>query len=137
MTTRASARTKRTPVNGRNILTVTGKEPGYVYRVVNMTGDRVQQFLDAGYEVVNAADIRVGDRRVDSATPEGSMAQVVVNKNEGQKAVVMRIKDEWYKEDQILKQQEVAKLEQSITETLSGKSKDGSADYGKLQISRD
>jgi hypothetical protein len=137
MNTRASARKTRTPVNGRNILTVTGKEPGYVYRVVNMTGDRVQQFLDAGYEVVNANDIRVGDRRVDAATPEGSMAQVVVNKSEGQKAVVMRIKDEWYKEDQVLKQQEVARLEQSITETLSGKTDKNPADYGKLQISRD
>ncbi len=137
MTTRASARIKRTPVNGRNILTVTGKEPGYVYRVVNMTGDRVQQFLDAGYEVVNASDVRVGDRRVDSATPEGSMAQVVVNKNEGQKAVVMRIKEEWYKEDQALKAAEVSRLEQSITETLSGKNKDSPVDYGKIQISRD
>jgi len=136
MTTRASARTKRTPVNGRNILTVTGKEPGYVYRVVNMTGDRVQQFLDAGYEVVGANDVRVGDRRVDAATPEGSMAQVVVNKNEGQKAVVMRIKEDWYKEDQELKAAEVKRLEQSITENLSGK-KEGGADYGKLQISRD
>lgn len=132
MNTRVSTRTKRTPVNGRNVLTVTGKEPGYVYRVVNMTGDRVNQFLDAGYELVDAKDVRVGDRRVDSATPEGSQAQVVVNKLDGQRAVVMRIKQEWYDEDQKLKQEEVAKLEKSITQNLAGK-----ADYGQVKVGRD
>ena len=129
MNTRVSTRTKRTPVNGRNVLTVTGKEPGYVYRVVNMTGDRVNQFLDAGYELVDSKDVRVGDRRVDAATPEGSQAQVVVNKGDGQKAVVMRIKQEWYDEDQKLKAEEVKKLEQSITQNLAGK-----ADYGQVKI---
>lgn len=129
MNTRVSTRTKRTPVNGRNVLTVTGKEPGYVYRVVNMTGDRVNQFLDAGYELVDSKDVRVGDRRVDAATPEGSQAQVVVNKLDGQKAVVMRIKQEWYDEDQKLKAEEVKKLEQSITQNLAGK-----ADYGQVKI---
>lgn len=132
MNTRVSTRTKRTPVNGRNVLTVTGKEPGFVYRVVNMTGDRVNQFLDAGYEVVDAKDVRVGDRRVDAATPEGSQAQVVVNKADGQKAVVMRIKQEWYDEDQKLKADEVKKLEQSITQNLTGK-----ADYGQIKIGQD
>ena len=34
-------RVKRTPINGRNILNVTGKEPGYEYRFVNDVGDRV------------------------------------------------------------------------------------------------
>lgn len=132
MNTRVSTRTKRTPVNGRNILTVSGKEPGYVYRVVNDQGDRIQQFLDAGYEAVPAKDVRVGDRRVDSATPEGSNAQVVVDKGNGQKAVVLRIKEEWYKEDQAAKQAFVNEQESTITKNLSGK-----ADYGQVKIGRD
>jgi hypothetical protein len=124
----ASARTRRTPINGRNVLTVTGKEPGYVYRVVNDVGDRIQQFVEAGYELVNGADVKVGDRRVTSATAEGSKAQVSVG-GRGEKAFVMRIKEEWYKEDQAAKQAEVNKLEQSITKNLTGK-----ADYGSVKI---
>lgn len=122
---------KRTPINGRNVLTVTGKEPGYTYRVVNDVGDRIQQFLDAGYELVESAAVKVGDRRVDNASAEGSKAQVSVGKT-GEKAFVMRIKDEWYKEDQQAKAAEVDKLEQSITKNLTGK-----ADYGSVKVDRD
>lgn len=120
-------RTKRTPINGRNILTVTGKEPGYTYRIVNDAGDRVAQFLDAGYELVDASAVQVGDRRVDRANPEGSKAQVSVGK--GDKAFVMRIKDEYYKEDQLAKQEHVNALEHSIKQTAKEK-----ADYGSVTI---
>lgn len=118
---------RRTPINGRNVLTVEGKEPGYVYRIVNDTGDRVQQFLEAGYELVDAKSVRVGDRRVDKVTSEGSKAQVSVGG--GDKAIVMRIKEEWYKEDQTAKQEHVNRLEETIKQTA------GKADYGKLTIS--
>ena len=124
----ASARPRRTPINGRNVLTVTGKEPGYVYRVVNDVGDRIQQFIEAGYELVNGNDVKVGDRRVVSASAEGSKAQVSVG-NRGEKAFVMRIKEDWYKEDQKAKAEEVTRLEQSITKNLTGK-----ADYGSVKI---
>ncbi len=121
-------RVKRTPISGRNILTVTGKEPGYSYRIVNDAGDRIQQFLDAGYELVDATAVQVGDRRVNAATPEGSKAQVSVGK--GDKAFVMRIKEEYYKEDQLAKQEHVNQLEQAI------KSKTPGADYGTVSITR-
>lgn len=71
-----SGRVRRTPVGTRHILTVTGKDPDYHYRIVNDESDRVQQFLDAGYELVNANDVQVGDKRVNSASAEGSAAQV-------------------------------------------------------------
>lgn len=123
----ASARPKRTPIGSRNILTVTGKEPGYVYRIVNDTGDRIQQFMDAGYEMVNAADVKIGDKRVNSSSPEGSKAQVSVGK--GDKAFVMRIKQEWYDEDQRAKSAEIKRLEESMKQTATQ-----NADYGKLTI---
>lgn len=125
----STARPKRTPVGQRNILTVSGKEEGFVYRIVNDSGDRIQQFIDAGYELVNAADVRVGDKRVNSASPEGSKAQVTVGK--GEKAFVMRIKDEFYKEDQAAKQAEIDRLEQTIKQKAQG-----AADYGSLSIGR-
>lgn len=130
VSTSPSGRTKRTPINGRNVLTVTGKEPGWHYRVVNDAGDRIAQFLEAGYELVDASTVKVGDKRVDSAAAEGSKAQVAVGK--GEKAFLMRIKDEWYKEDQDAKQVEIKKLEQSITQNLAGK-----ADYGTVKISQE
>lgn len=125
--TSASAPTKRrTPINGRNVLTVEGKEPGYVYRFVNDAGDRVQQFLDAGYELVDAKAVRVGDKRVNSSAGEGSKAQVSVGA--GDKAMLMRIREEWYKEDQLAKQEHVNQLENTIKQNA------GKADYGKVTI---
>jgi hypothetical protein len=105
-------RVTRTPVSQRNILTVRGKEAGYEYRVVNDIGDRVQMFEEAGYEVVNAGDITVGDKRVSKASPVGSKAEVSVGA--GEKAVVMRIREDWYKEDQLAKQQRINELEASM-----------------------
>ena len=128
-TAAVGTRVKRTPVGTRNILSVNGKEDGYVYRIVNDAGDRVQQFLDGGYELVDAADVRVGDKRVNNASPEGTKAQVSVGK--GEKAFVMRIKKEFHVEDQAAKAAEIDRLEQTMKQKASG-----NADYGSLQISR-
>ncbi len=121
-------RTQRTPIGQRNVLTVAGKDPNYVYRIVNDSGDRVQEFLDAGYELVEASSVRVGDKRVNSASAEGTVSQISVG--QGQKAMVMRIKREWYNEDQAAKQVQVNELESTIKQ----KALDGT--YGKLEISR-
>jgi hypothetical protein len=121
-------RTQRVPVGTRKVLTVAGKEAGYNYRVINDSGDRVQEFLDAGYELVNADSVRVGDKRVNSGAAEGSKAQLSVG--QGQKAFVVRIRQEWYDEDQARKQAHVNELESAT----KAKALDGT--YGKLEISR-
>lgn len=121
-------RVRRTPVGRRNVLTVAGKEPGYVYRVVNDEGDRVQTFKDAGYEIVPDKSVQVGDKRIGTATAEGSAAQVSVGG--GKKAFVMRQRQEWYDEDQAAKQAHVAFTEEATRQ----KALDGT--YGKLDISR-
>jgi len=122
-------RTQRVPVGTRQVLTVSGKDPSYEYRIINDSGDRVQEFMDAGYELVNSDSVRVGDKRVNSATPEGSKAQLSVG--QGQKAFVVRIKKDWYEEDQAKKQERVNQLESAT----KAKALDGT--YGKLDISRD
>jgi hypothetical protein len=122
-----SGRVRRTPVGVRNVLTVRGKDPEYEYRIVNDQSDRIEQFKDAGYEIVKASDVIIGDRRVNSASPEGSFAQVSVGG--GDKAIVMRIKKEWYEEDQRRKQAVVDESEAATkSEALKGT-------YGKLEIS--
>lgn len=124
-----SGRVRRTPVGVRNVLTVGGKEAGYEYRIVNDTGDRVEQFKGAGYEVVSAKDVTVGDRRVNAASSEGSAATVSVGG--GTKGVVMRIKKEWYDEDQQRKIDDVARTEAATkADALKGT-------YGDLKIERD
>lgn len=123
-----SGRVKRTPVGQRNVLTVQGKDPNYVYRIVNDTGDRIKQFEAAGYELVDASEVEIGDRRVSAASPEGSKAQASVGA--GMKALVMRISKDWYNEDQEAKQRQINALEQSMKETAQN------GNYGKLDITR-
>ena len=122
-----TTRTTRVPVTERNILSVKGKEPGYHYRIVNDAGDRIQQLQDAGYEFVDASTVQVGDKRINSTSPEGTHAQVSVGG--GVKAYVMRIKQEWYDEDQAAKQARVNQLEETIQQTAS-------AYTGSVKISR-
>lgn len=124
-----SGRVRRTPVGARNVLTVSGKHPDYEYRIVNDEGDRVEQFKAAGYDVVSASDVTVGDRRINAASAEGSAAQVSVGG--GMKAVVMRIKKEWYADDQAAKIASIASTEAATqSEALKG-------NYGKLEVTRD
>lgn len=122
-------RVTRVPVSQRNVLTVKGKDPNYVYRVVNDVDDRVAQFLEGGYELVDKATTGVGDLRVSQGTAIGSKQEVSVG--QGIKAKVMRIKKEWFDEDQQRKQKFVDQQEASIRE----KALDGN--YGKLDITRD
>jgi len=122
------ARTTRTPLGQRSVLGVKGKEPGYTYRIVNDVGDRIESFKERGYEIVSDDSVKIGDRRVAVPTKEGTPVQVSVGG--GTKGFLMRIKDEWYKEDQTYKEQQLSEQEQA----MKAKS---SQDYGTLKISKD
>lgn len=123
-----SGRPTRTPVGGRNRLTVRGKDPNYVYRIVNDTEDRILQFQEGGYEVVESEGTQVGDKRASKASALGSAQTFPVGK--GTTGVLMRIKKEWYEEDQKAKQDRVDASEATIKQ----KALDGT--YGSLNISR-
>lgn len=121
-----AGRPQRTPLKDRSLLGVKGKEPGFAYRVVNDIGDRVSMFQEQGYEVVTDGAVTIGDRRVGKPSKDGSPVQVSVGG--GINGFLMRIKDEYFKEDQAYKEQKTAELEQSMRN-------EAGADYGKLQIS--
>lgn len=121
-------RPKRTPVGRGNRLKVENKEPGYTYRYVNTNlekdPDRVARFLEAGYEIVPKASAgNLGDKRVDNPSSLGSSATLSVG--QGTQAVLMRIREDWYKEDQRDKQAELDALEQTM-------SRDAKSDYGSI-----
>jgi len=123
------SRVTRVPVSQRNVLTVKGKDPAYEYRVVNDIDDRIAQFLEGGYELVDKATHDVGDKRVSQGTSVGSKKMFSVG--QGIKGHLMRIPKELYLEDQNVKQQFVNKQEASIKE----KALDGN--YGKIELTRD
>jgi hypothetical protein len=108
-----SVRTKRTPISGRrNILTVRGKDESFHYRWVSDDEmGRIDAFKEAGYEAVSD-DVKVGEKRVDNATPIGSA--VTTPSKDGRKLVLMRIKKEWYKEDQEAKQRDINETEAAM-----------------------
>ncbi len=120
----ASARPRRTPLARRNRLEIKNKEAGYVYRIVNDVDDRIPNLLEQGYEIVPDAKVgAAGSRRVDNPTALGSSSSVSVG--QGTKAVVMRQREDWFKEDQEIKQQTVDDTEQTM--------KNPTADYGSIR----
>lgn len=126
--TKKSGRVTRASINGvRNVLTVSGKEPGYHYRIVNDEGDRIAQMQERGYEIVTDQTVKVGERRVANPTQEGS--PVMASVGGGKKAFVMRIPDEFYQEDKAAKAKYVDDMEGSMVRTA----KEGN--YGKLELS--
>lgn len=109
----ASARPRRTPLSTRNRLDVKNKEDGYVYRIVNDVEDNVNRRIEQGYELVpKEAAGMVGDKRVDNISAPGSSSYLSVG--QGTKATVMRIRKEWYDEDQAAKQTSVDDTEQTM-----------------------
>jgi hypothetical protein len=121
-------RVRRTALEGRNRLKVKGKKPDYEYRIVNDVDDRIQDFIERGWEIDLDDDIRVGDSRIDDTSKLGKVRTISVG--QGTKAVLMRIRKDWYDEDQAAKQEYVAKTEQAMRPNPN----DGT--YGKIDITR-
>ncbi len=121
-------RQRRTPINGnRSVLGVKGKDPAFEYRIVNDTNDRISEFQERGYEIVTDGDVTVGDKRVGKASAGGSPVEISVG--QGTKAFLMRIKKDWYQEDQKEKEAQLKKLESDI---MSETRKDGN--YGNIKL---
>lgn len=124
----ASARPQRAPLGKRDRLSIKNKEEGFVYRIVNDVDDRVEQLKGVGYEICTVEQVgAIGNRRVDNASSLGSAAHFSVG--QGTKAVVMRIPQEWYQEDQRTKQTEIDAVEATMKSDARRAS-----DYGKLEV---
>ncbi len=123
-----SARVARKPLTQRGPQAIAGdKNPEFEYRFVNDTGSRIQNFKAAGYEFVTGDDLIVGDNRVSDATDLGSAKRVI--SNDGTTSYLMRIKKEWYEEDQASKAAAIKEQEAAMKQEASA------GMYGKLNIS--
>lgn len=119
---------RRSSINGtRNVLNISGKEPGWQYRVVNDVGDRIEQLKAIGYEIVEDSKVQVGDRRIANPTKEGSPVKVSVGG--GVQGYVMRIRQEWYDEDKAKKDAHVDNIEKGLVRDAKDKS-----DYGNIKV---
>lgn len=123
-------RVARKPLFQRGPQSIAGeKDPNFEYRFVNDVGARIQNFQSAGYEFVQDENIVVGDSRVFDPSDVGSAK--CVTSNDGTKSYLMRIKKEWYAEDQLAKQQQVSETESAMKSDATRGS-----DYGSLKLSR-
>jgi hypothetical protein len=124
----ASARPSRTPLGKRDRLSIKNKEDGYAYRIVNDIDDRVEHLQSLGYEVCSKEQVgAIGNKRVDNTSSVGSTAHFSVG--QGTKAVVMRIREDWHKEDQRNKLAAIDEVESTMKSDARK-----AADYGKLEI---
>jgi len=125
----ASARPQRAPLGKRDRLAIKNKEDGFTYRIVNDVDDRVEQLMERGYEVCSKEQVgAIGNKRVDNTSSVGSAAHFSVG--QGTKAVVMRVPEDWYKEDQRAKQAEIDALEATMKRDARN-----ATDYGTLETS--
>ena len=98
-------RVTRTPLGQRNRLKAVNTDPGYVQRWFNNVDDRISDSIERGWEIVPADKAKVTANIVDNTSSMGSAKEVSVGG--GTKAYLMRIKKEWYEDDQKAKQREI------------------------------
>ena len=124
---------KRTPISDqvRSKLKVTGKDPDYEYRIVTDKPGRLDMFKEGGWEVVTNDNPEViGDRRVAAPTAEGAAKTVAVG--HGDVGVLMKIRREFWDEDQAAK----AARTKAELDAIMQKAKSDEF-YGEVTLKRD
>lgn len=108
---RSDRPTRKSFAEQRNTLTYDGQDKNYVYRMFNDVDGRLEKAELAGYEYVQSRE-NVGDPTVDSANAQGSVVTKPVGG--GKTGVLMRIKREWYEEDQNKKLRKIQEAESAL-----------------------
>ncbi len=124
-------RVRRTPINGsrRKIPVIKNPDPDYVYRYVydSPNDNRIAEMLERDYEVADSNKTQVVQtKRVGDASALGSQVTVPSGSN---KLVLMRIKKEYYDEDQKSKMDQVKETEGTMHAPVEG-------GYGKVELTR-
>lgn len=122
----------------RKRLQVDRKFDGCVIRWFNDQDDRVQRALDAGYEFVDRDDVKqVGDKDVTNGnTDMNSKVSRVVGRtaeNKPIRAYLMKIRKDWYDQDQSLKQEKNALVDEAIRAGKAGGA-DVPKSYGEVKL---
>lgn len=136
----SDGRADRVPVSGnRDILTVRGKDPNYVYRWVSDVsedGSRIWKFKQAGYTHVEVSEIKgVGQDRVKKVEGLGS---IVCQPTGGSNySFLMKIRKEFYEEDQARKAEDLDAIEQEMADRFKNTEGDDAVYGAGLTTTRD
>jgi len=119
-------RATRKPLHQRGPLSISGeKDPNFHYRFVNDRGSRISNHQDAGWEFVDEDTLVVGDSRVKDVSDIGSARRVT--SDDGTVSFLMKIKKEFYEEDQAAKRTQNEEQERALQTDAS------SMGYGTLK----
>lgn len=121
----------RIPIATRNVLRADERE-GFHRRFFNDKDDRIARAEAAGYVKVRG-NVSTGDPHVGDSSKKGSC--VTKSVGGGMKAYLMELPQEFYDEDQKVKQDAIDETEKGMTMD-STKAKDAGSDgrYGKIAI---
>lgn len=135
-----AAKAARVPLGRyRTILDVQGKDPDYYYRWVkdtNDNGSRIQEFKRAGFEMVTADEVVVGEEKVDRSTQDGGLVRLQYG---GETLYLMKQPNEYREEDVKLFHGDVDETEQQIfNPQIAPEHEDlyGPAQYGEIKTTR-
>ena len=115
--------------------------PGYHLHWFVSNPTRLQRALDAGYEYVDAREMKLNPVGLGSTTTHGgntdlgSQVSIVSGSDEeGQpeRLVLMKIKQEWYEEDQKIAQERVDSVAAALNSGTTGAA--GAADKNELNL---
>lgn len=110
-----TGRSTRVPLGvARSKLSVPAR-PGYQRRWVNDKEGRLANAQAGGYQFVQDQNQQIGSPDIDNENRDlGARMSRVVDQSTGQKAYLMEIKEDFYKEDQAAKAAAVAAVDQRI-----------------------
>lgn len=123
-----SGRPQRIPVGYRNRFEVSNKDPNFSYRIVKDQDGRIQEFKDAGYEVVEKSQTKLGASRIEGGASLGSTASIPLGA--GDTGVLMRIPKEYYEEDQLRKVEAIKEKEKALRSPVQNGQM-----YGDIKVS--
>ena len=110
-----ASRPKRVGVGKRNRFEVANKDPNFHYRIVRDEPGRIQEFLDAGYEVCQSTDAKLGAKRLEGGSKVGTNQSIPLGA--GSTGFLMKLPMEYRLEDEAKKVQEVLGTEESIKQS--------------------
>ena len=113
--------------------------PGYHLHWFNGTPERIQRARDGGYEFVDSTELKLnnasigGDSTQSGNTDMGSQVSVVSGDEVGRdgqpsRLILMKIKLEWYEEDQKLVEQRNEQVAAALRGGMLGAEKDAAGD---------
>jgi hypothetical protein len=107
----SEGRSNRVPVGFGNKLEFEGKDPAFEYRVVGDVPGRLTMFQQAGYEFCYSEQ-RVADKG--AAEGGGADTRITVDLGGGKMGYLMRIRKEFFSEDQARKIEKVRAIEDQM-----------------------